>query len=75
MRGSENEEKVMHEERTELMTWMKREGGRRVMLLLSWLEGERRSGCQERASGLARCDPGMWIRQRSKSARSKSQQA
>ena len=40
MRGSEGEEEAMHEERVELIMWMKREGGRRVMLSFPGLKGE-----------------------------------
>jgi len=53
----------------------KRDGGSRVTPSLSRSEEGRRSGRQESASGPARSFPGTWIIFRSKSERSKSQQA
>ena len=41
------------------MRLMKSEGGRRVTPLFSGIVEGSRSGRQERASGPARCDPGM----------------
>ena len=57
------------------MRLMKSEGGRRVTPLFSGVVEGRRSGRRERASGPASRDPGTWIIVRSKSARSRSQQA
>ena len=53
----------------------KRDGGRRVTLVLSESSAGRRSGRRERASGPARSFPGTWTILRSKSARSMSQRA
>ena len=53
----------------------KSEGERRVTPSFSRVVEGRRSGWQERASGPASWDPGTWIIMRSKSTRSRSQQA
>ena len=57
------------------MMWIKRDGGSRVTPSLSRSEEGRRSGQQESVSGPARSLPGTWIIFRSKSERSRSQQA
>ena len=57
------------------MTLTKRDGGRRVMPLLSLSDWGRRSGWWERASGLAKSFPGTWIIFRLRSVRLISQQA
>ena len=57
------------------MMLIKRDGGRRVTLLLSSSVWGRRSGRRERVSGPARSFPGTWIIVRWKSARSMSQRA
>ena len=71
--GSEAEEVVSLAEREVSMRLTKRESGRRIMEELSSSWVGRRLGWQERASGVERRQPGMWIIFRSKSVRSRSQ--
>ena len=70
--GLETEEAASLREREELMSLTKRESGRRVMEELLLSSAGRRSGWQERVSGVERRQPGTWIILRSKSARSRS---
>ena len=75
MRGSEAEEDWTQWERKVSMKLIKSEGGRRVTPSFSGVVEGSRSGWREGASGPASWNTGMWIMVRSKSARSRSQQA
>ena len=74
-RGSPAEADSIRCERAVSIRLTKRDGGRRVMLVLSESFAGRRSGQRERALGPARSFPGTWTILRSKSARSISQRA
>ena len=58
-----------------LMRLTKREGGRRVTPSFSGVAKGSKSGRRERVSGPVSWDPGTWIIVRSKSTKSRSQQA